>query len=418
MNWPRRRVSPWRAFVINLSLLVFIATAGLFAGVSLLGQEAIDAEVAIRAQTVFDAIVLARKWNADHGGVWVVKGPDDVANPYLTDSEMTCTDGKVLVAKNPALMTREISAIAETQGSFRVHITSLKPKNPTNVPDAFEREALTAFEQGARAHATRERSAQGMLYRYMAPLWVERSCLSCHEDQGYREGDVRGGISVSFNIDAAEQAIIRNRWLAVLAFVCTGLALFLVLWRLISRLHHRLQEAESLIRELATTDELTALANRRAGQERLLEELVRAGRHERTLAVVLLDIDHFKQVNDTHGHDAGDVVLKAVAKAVQTLLRQTDMAARWGGEEFLVVLPETGLAGAKATAERIRQAIASLPVLYGGRALQITVSLGAAELVRNERVEQAADDLLKRADQALYRAKHRGRNRVEADTGP
>jgi len=197
--------------------------------------------------------------------------------------------------------------------------------------------------------------------------------------------------------------------------VSSGLLLLLTVWRLVAGLKRRLQEAEALLHEMATTDELTVLANRRTGQERLLDELVRASRHRRPFSLLLLDLDNFKQVNDTQGHDAGDAVLKAVAKAVTALVRQTDLVARWGGEEFLVLLTETGLAGAKATGERIRQAIASMPIIFEGHALQVTVSLGAAEFVRHERVEQAADDLLKRADKALYNAKHHGRNRVEAD---
>jgi diguanylate cyclase (GGDEF)-like protein len=134
-------------------------------------------------------------------------------------------------------------------------------------------------------------------------------------------------------------------------------------------------------------------------------EIENAKRYGRPLSLLILDLDHFKQVNDTFGHDAGDAVLKTTTNIVSSVLRRIDIFARYGGEEFIIALPETTLAGAAALAEKIRSAVEQHLFPAAGR---ITISIGAAEFAGNE-----TDALVKRADEALYAAKRNGRNRVE-----
>ena len=145
--------------------------------------------------------------------------------------------------------------------------------------------------------------------------------------------------------------------------------------------------------------------------ERLNEEIERARRYGRDLSVVLLDIDHFKQVNDTLGHQAGDEVLQAVASQLGALSRSTDCVIRWGGEEFLFVFPETTTDEAAGIVERLRAHLESFPVhvsAEGGRAVPVTISGGVATLD----VTDTLETLVYRADQALYRAKEEGRNQL------
>jgi len=168
---------------------------------------------------------------------------------------------------------------------------------------------------------------------------------------------------------------------------------------------------ESELTRLATIDPLTAAANRRHFLAQAEQEMERASRYRRALSVVMIDIDHFKDVNDGHGHAAGDAVLTAVASVCRELLRDVDCFGRVGGEEFALVLPETTLAGAVEAAERLRRAIAEAVVPFGGVDLAVTASLGVAE---RRDGEAEFDRLLARADLALYRAKAAGRNRVEA----
>ena len=169
----------------------------------------------------------------------------------------------------------------------------------------------------------------------------------------------------------------------------------------------KLLEAE--LRQLATTDAMTGLANRHYFLRQMELEMERFYRTPRNNGLLMLDLDHFKQINDTHGHGAGDFVLQVFGERLRATLREADLAGRIGGEEFLVILPETDLNGAKPFAERFRKALASLPVPLPGCELEVTCSLGLAERTPGD---LDAGQMLARADAGLYRAKVEGRNRV------
>lgn len=158
----------------------------------------------------------------------------------------------------------------------------------------------------------------------------------------------------------------------------------------------------------ATHDALTNLANRREGMDRLEVEYERYLRNARAFSVVLLDIDLFKNINDEFGHQAGDEVIIGVARILREQCRKVDTIARWGGEEYLVLLPETDPGEALQTGDRFREAIHHSPVAYDGREISLTVSAGVATI----RGSESIDRLLQRADEALYQAKRMGRNQV------
>ena len=181
------------------------------------------------------------------------------------------------------------------------------------------------------------------------------------------------------------------------------------------RLTERLRANYQRSLSLALTDELTGLYNRRYVFAHLNEVLERHGEGGGETAVMLFDVDHFKQVNDHHGHPAGDDVLRQIADRAVRQVRSVDLVGRLGGEEFVVVMPETSLAGAVVVAERLRAAVADAPFIPQGLSdrLPVTVSVGIA--VTGEGSD-TPDTLLKRADDALYAAKHAGRNRVIALT--
>jgi diguanylate cyclase (GGDEF)-like protein/PAS domain S-box-containing protein len=170
-----------------------------------------------------------------------------------------------------------------------------------------------------------------------------------------------------------------------------------------------LQLRETL-RNQSIRDPLTGLFNRRYAEETLPRELLRSAREGSALSVLMLDVDFFKKVNDTYGHDAGDLVLKKVAAELQSLVRGSDFVSRLGGEELMVALPGSNGENAKAKAETLREAIARLDVSHAGRPIKVTVSIGVASAGNAAR----ADELMHRADLALYRAKNEGRNRVVA----
>jgi two-component system cell cycle response regulator len=178
------------------------------------------------------------------------------------------------------------------------------------------------------------------------------------------------------------------------------------------QLQDQLRERNHQLDQLSRTDALTGLFNRRHLDEELARRYADAHRHGHDLCALLLDIDHFKAVNDTYGHPAGDVVLREFAARVQHELRAGDVAGRWGGEEFLVILPNTDLDGARTMAERIRLAAAATPIPAHDHHISVTVSGGCA-LGPGDSVE----GLLAAADTCLYQAKAGGRDRVVTTAG-
>jgi diguanylate cyclase (GGDEF)-like protein len=156
---------------------------------------------------------------------------------------------------------------------------------------------------------------------------------------------------------------------------------------------------------LALTDPLTGLTNRRGAEQVIRREIHRARRYGNEVAFVLLDVDHFKLVNDSHGHGMGDEVLRLVAHAIAARLRDSDLPARWGGEEFLLLLPNTPLEAARMCAERIRASVSTLTTPI---ARPVTISGGVVQLLSGE----SLPDVIARADALLYEAKRSGRNRI------
>ncbi|WP_434700385.1 diguanylate cyclase [Pseudomonas sp. D1-1] len=172
---------------------------------------------------------------------------------------------------------------------------------------------------------------------------------------------------------------------------------------------HQIQAANAQLQLLSSTDRLTGLYNRGHWEASLKAAYARHQRYGNALSLVMLDIDHFKRVNDTYGHQAGDKVIEQVARLLHEHVRESDVAGRYGGEEFGVVLSDTDSAGGQIFAERLRKAVEESLVQYNGQDIRFTVSLGVADL------SQPANDhaeLIARADQALYTSKKTGRNRV------
>jgi diguanylate cyclase (GGDEF)-like protein len=163
------------------------------------------------------------------------------------------------------------------------------------------------------------------------------------------------------------------------------------------------------IYRLTIIDGLTQIHNKRYLYEALERELIRGRRHGRDLAVLMFDIDHFKRINDVHGHLAGDFVLKELARIVQSCIRRDEVFARYGGEEFCIILPETSLQGAAELGERLRASVESHEFVFQQDAIRVTISVGCAELAEEIR---NAGELLNRSDERLYEAKNSGRNRV------
>ena len=244
----------WKPFIINISLVAIVFIIGIFTGLVVRNKLLIESEILSRARAHFKNIVLTRRWNANYGGVFVEKKEGVVSNPYLENPDLEAADGTIYTMKNPALMTREISEYAREEGFFYYHITSLKPLNPDNSPDGFEKKALKSFESGKEEVFAKEDQNSSVYFRYMAPLITEKSCLKCHAKQGYQVGDIRGGISVKFDVSDVEKALQSNTYL-IIGFGIVTVALFLGLIyffiiRLMKKLRRVEEERENLIIDL------------------------------------------------------------------------------------------------------------------------------------------------------------------------
>ena len=175
--------------------------------------------------------------------------------------------------------------------------------------------------------------------------------------------------------------------------------------------HYQMQLQKTLaeLAQISRIDGLTQIYNRRHWQESLEQEFAKARRHDKKLSLIMLDLDHFKSLNDNYGHQGGDMVLIEVSALISALLRGEDIFGRYGGEEFAIILPETDSAGAVELAQRICLKIATTPLIYNEQAIKVTVSLGVAQLSDQE---ANYEGLITQADSALYQAKYQGRNQV------
>lgn len=213
-------------------------------------------------------------------------------------------------------------------------------------------------------------------------------------------------VDISREADSARRAIVFS---GMLALVVGGILFGFFYW-LVGRVGAQLESRQRMLAELAMRDGLTKLLNHRTFYTLLEKEVARTQRYDKPLAVLMLDIDHFKRVNDTYGHVAGDMILAGLSSVVSSQVRDVDSACRYGGEEISVILPETGMEEAAQVAERIRSAIEEHRFDIGQeQSIAITVSIGAASLPAQE---ASVEKLVAVADKALYEAKEGGRNRV------
>jgi diguanylate cyclase (GGDEF)-like protein len=367
-----------------------------------------------QAQSLFQQIVLTRRWVTQHGGVFVKVRVGVNPHPFLTSLpglkvNIKDEDGVQYTLRNPGLVTREISQLADQSGLFTVRITSLKPVNTlTNSPDEFEKEALKLLEEGRTEVAKVQKTDKRTIYRYIAPLYYEQTCNRCHAQQGYEDGDIRGGISISIPMDKLVAEMQHTRLYTVIAVVAIFVTLALILSVIIRRFLKELNIAQEDLVNLACCDSLTGLINHKTAMIRFEEEINSQNRFGDSLSCLMLDVDHFKNVNDRYGHQIGDAALVKVAKTLCEMTRRYDSVCRYGGEEFMIIMPKTDLRTAGIVAERILKKIADDSIDIPEGQFSLTMSCGLAQRCENE----TASEVIRRADAALYQAKDEGRNRI------
>lgn len=412
---PRSSSGFVKRYVGIISLIITLLIIVIFWGFNIRQTTLIRAHLIHEARAFFQEIVQTRHWIINQEGVYVKGKPGMLVEPLLAGikglkASINDQNGQTYLFRSHAVVTRMISTEATKERLFEINITSLDPLNPANEPDGFEEVALGKFEEGVSEVHTFEETSEGVFFRYMAPLLIEKSCLTCHGQQGYELGDIRGGISIALPAGQVLKEISETR-LYILFSAITLLALLFVLLICIAKHFTRaLDESSKKLIEMATSDPLTGLLNRREGFRRFKKEISHSSREKLPLSVILIDIDFFKQVNDNFGHQVGDEVIKMIAATLVAILRDYDIICRYGGEEYLIVLPTTGLVKALETAERIRKVVEEEVVCTdNGAEIRITVSSGVSSLQPTDSI----DSLIYRADNALYIAKEEGRNQVQ-----
>ncbi len=516
-----------------------------------------------RGRFIFQMVETFRLWNARHGGVYALITEDNKPNPYLEveEREIVSAAGRRFTMLNPAYMTRQLSEVIREKNGFIMRITSLNPINPTNKALPWEATALSLFERDRQVKEWSGVIGSGAArtFRYIGALETKEACLKCHEKQGYKLGDIRGGISVSFPAAPfleSERAHIQNSLLlhAIVWLLLIGLTLFaqirfrrqmlslietknnqeLLVEKRTQELHEEMQErrqAEAQLRlfiessaeailvideegrcrlcnpvalqllgyrneaeilgrkahELlrgpdevgvaedecdiykayhegtvihvedatfvcadgssfpvefrsspiiegsevlgavvtfsditqrkaleaehwrqANFDSLTGLVNRSLFFERLNQFIATSARYGHHFALLFIDLDGFKEVNDTLGHDSGDVLLTEAAQRLSECVRDADTVARLGGDEFTVILSEIA---AREDVERVAQMIIeriASPFMIKGGTVHISASIGIALYPDDN---DSGEGLLNNADAAMYQSKKAGKNR-------
>ncbi len=357
--------------------------------------------------------LLYRKWNSMHGGVYVPVTKTNPPNAYLTPAmaplrDLIISSNLTLTLINPAYMTRQVYELANENKTVGGHITSLDPVNPTNKADSWEQKALQAVGQGAMDYRERLTLDGQEYFRMLLPLRTEKSCLRCHALQGYKEGELRGGISVSLPVayfhDSArssDKTIVVGHF-AIWAIGMLGIVLG---YAALAREEAARNQAEERVLGMAHFDRLTGLANRNLFGDRVAQALAMAKRQKKKIFLLYIDLDRFKPINDSFGHEAGDSVLQEVGKRLMASVRASDTAARIGGDEFVVVLQNIDdKRQAAAAAKKLLSSI-QRPFVFKGCEHSVDASIGISCFPDDG---EDMDALMKKADAAMYHGEKSG----------
>jgi len=383
-----------------------------------------------QASTLFNNIITMRKWSSDHGAIYVKAHDGMQPNPYLIDNHTYTKDNELLIKVNPAWMTREISELSNKQQKYYFKITSLQPINPNNAPDEFEKRALENLKNNKDKDFYT--SLQNDKYNYMGSLRVEASCLQCHTIQNYKVGDVIGGLRVSVPIENyLENLEIVDSKTDILYFVTffTSISFIIIITFTINSIYIReldilklnktlekkveqrtkeLKIVNKKLLEISSTDFLTNISNRRHFFETGIKSFHLAKREKTDLSIICIDIDYFKKINDTYGHNIGDEILKLIANTMNKFIRKSDTLARTGGEEFTILLNNTDENNAFILAEKLRLEVEKSSYKDSDTQINVTISLGISQIKEDD---EELDSIIIRADKALYQAKETNRNK-------
>jgi diguanylate cyclase (GGDEF)-like protein len=363
------------------------------------------------AEISYNKDLIYRRWVSKQGGVYVPVSEMTPANPYLKvpDRDIATSEGLSLTLVNPAYMTRQVNELAMEMSGFRGHITSLNPIRPENRPDPWETEALKAFDRGTKEAGSIEMTLGKEYFRFMRPFVTEKACLKCHAAQGYKEGDIRGGISISIPMEPL-RAIERSRMVELTLAHS-------ILWMIglvgIGAGTRRLQK-QTLMREileeellsLSMTDPLTGLHNRRGFISLAEQQLKLSNRNKRGMQLYFADLDGLKWINDTLGHEEGDKALIEAATVFKETFRTSDIIARLGGDEYAAIAVDINDANSEIFTARL-QSLIDTRNHQENRDYRLSISVGCSYY--DPENPYSLDELMASADKLMYEQKQNKR---------
>lgn len=388
-----------------------------------------------RATNFYKAIFLARKWNSQYGPIYAPVTEQNPPNSYLQlpNREITAPNGLELTMINHAYMVRQISEIAEQEKVY-FHVTSLNPLNPENAADPWEKIALESFEKGVPEKIEMVQGVDGLVFRYMAPMFVEATCLACHAQQGYKMGDVRGGVSVTLDANEILDDVKREKLFLIMAHLFTvSVGIFLGYLFLSSARKHtlvlegitssqkqdlqtqkeKLNETTKVMHDLVTRDTTTGIHTAEHFKDLSTLMWNNAINNSKPVALLLLEIDSFNDYADNYGALEGDICLKEITGAITRKVQEKgSVVARFGAASFAVMLANTDASHAHDLAQKVHGDVLGLNIPHETSDVSkiVTITGVAASVVPTH--GQQLGDFIKRVRDALRKGREKGRNHI------
>jgi len=388
-----------------------------------------------RGENFFEVIQLVRHWNAAYGPVYLPISNQTPPNPYLTfpQRDVVTESGLKLTMVNPAYMTRQISELAGDNHVY-FHLTSLKPIRPANKPDQWERKALETFHQGKMEVVEMTQMHGKRVFRYMAPLKVQAACLACHAVQGYKIGDIRGGLSVNIDAEEVIKSLDAQRQLVVVVHVAAWLFVTILLYTFLraTRKHtlflegvnyakqkdlqrhkSKLDESTRALNDLVTRDTITGVHTAEHFKKLSSMTWNTAISNGSQVSILLLEVDHFKDFNQNYGALEGDFCLKQVTRAITAnSADKGSIVARYGGASFVVMIKGLDAGEAYDVAEKIHGAVLGLRIPHETSEISKYVTVTGVLGTVQPRHGDSITDFVRKLGACLSKKTGEDRNRI------
>lgn len=400
----------WAVYTLWLLLILLLTVWHIWHDL-----EEIDTLVKREANIRLQTANHVRKWIVQFGGVYTPVNDVHQPNPYIPEHagrDVKTADGRLLTISNSiAALNAIMGKDNRVVGAF-IRFTGDAPLKPGNEPDQWESMALEKLKAGEKIAAGYSKFEGKSYYRMMQPLKLKPKCYKCHSYSQYKLGDIVGGLGIHVDMEVYSQArtsVIQTHIISYTIIWIMGSIGILFTGKNWQQFLHQKDTLQHQLQNLAVHDPLTGFLNRHQVEMIFDNEIARAKRNRSNLSILLVDVDNFKSINDTYGHQAGDAILKHLASDFKQSIRESDYLVRYGGDELLFILTDSSNHETLKKAESIRLKIADNPVLIDQEIkIQVTLSIGIATYPEHG---ETFNQLVSSADNALYGAKKNGRNR-------